>query len=370
MKRPLLLTALSVLALVGCQATSDEAIKIGYLGALTGDAAAIGADQLSAMRFAISTINDAGGINGRMLELVAEDGKCSGADGANAAQKLVNVDKVVAIVGGLCSGETLAAAPIAEAAKVIMLSPSASSPDVSDAGDFIFRDYPSDAWKTKAMAKYFAEEGFERIAILSENTDYAQALRASLKGDLPEGSVIFDESFDPGTKDFRSLLTRLKGVEFDAFVANTNSDGVNATIVQQYREQALKGVIVGADTMDSVLIGKVAGEGAEGVMIVNVPTAGEGTSFEADFVAKYGAPQSSIAWAAYTFDAVQVLAKAFGEVGTDGEAVRDYLYDMSPYEGIIGTFDFDENGDPVGISYVLKKIEGGNVVTVRPLPID
>lgn len=363
--------ALLSIALAACSTGGDNGpIKIGMISALTGDAAAIGADQLSGVQWAIEKINAAGGINGRKVELVAEDGKCTGADGASAAQKLVNVDKVTVIIGGLCSGETLAAAPIVETGKVVLLSPSSSSPDVSAAGEFVFRNYPSDAWKTKAMAKYFADSGFKSVAIVSENTDYAQALRASLKKDLPADAVVFDEVVEPGTKDFRSLFTRMKNVDFDVFVPNPNSDAVNAVIVQQYREQTFTGPIVGTDAMDSLSIAEIAGDAAEGVTLVNVPTAGEGTSFETDFTAKFGAPKSSIAWAAYAYDAANVLAEAFRAVGTDGTAVKDYLKGMQPYAGVIGTFHFDVNGDPVGVSYVLKKFEGGKVVTVKPLPLD
>lgn len=363
MKRLALLSSVAMLALAACQ-PSGNTIKIGFIGPLTGDAAAIGADQLSGTQLAIERINAAGGINGKQLALIAEDGKCSGADAANAAQKLVNVDKVVAIIGGLCSGETLAAAPIAEAGKVPMISPGSSSPDVSKAGDFVFRDYPSDAGKTKAMAKYFAQNQLAKVAIISENTDYAQALKVSLKKDLPANSIVFDENVEPGTKDFRSLLTRMKSAQFDVFVPNANSDAVDAVMVQQFRQQGFTQRITGADTMDSVVIAQVAGDAAEGVTLINVPTAGEGTQFETDVKAKYGDPKSSIAWVAYAYDAMNVFAQAFKAVGTDGSAVRDYLYAMKPHQGIIGTFHFDENGDPVGISYVSKKFAGGKIITV------
>ena len=368
-----LIACLSVLGilLVSCAPAGDDGtgpIKLGFLGALTGDAAALSADQLHAVQMAVEELNAAGGINGRMVEIVAEDGKCSGTDAASAVQKLVNIDKVPVIIGGLCSGETLAASPIVESAKVVLLSPGSSSPDITKAGDFVFRNYPSDAWKTKAMAKYANESELKRIAILSENTDYSQALLASLKADLPEGAVVFDESFEPGTKDYRSLLTRLQSMEFDALVANANSDALSALIVQQFRDMGFKEEIIGADTMESAVVIDI-GEAAEGVTIINVPTAGEGTPYETKFIAKYGAPQSSIAWASYAHDAANVLFDAMKAVGTDGSAIRDYLYEVS-YSGIIGSFTFDDNGDPVGISYVLKKIENGKIVTKRPLPLE
>ena len=370
MRKFLALSSLAAMALAACSAGGGDTIKIGMISALTGDAAAIGADHLSGVQWAIEKINADGGIDGRQLVLVAEDGKCTGADAATAAQKLVNADKVSVIIGGLCSGETLAAAPIVEAGKVLLLSPGSSSPDVTDAGEYVFRNYPSDAWKTKAMAKYFGESGFAKVAILSENTDYAQALRASLKQDLPADAVVFDEVVEPGTKDFRSLFTRLNDVDFDVLVSNPNGDAVNAVVVQQYREQEFTQPIVGTDTMDSLSIAQIAGDAAEGVMMVNVPTAGEGTSFETDFKAKYGEPKASIAWAAYAYDAANLLAEAMKAVGTDGTAVKDYLKSMQPYAGVIGTFHFDDNGDPIGVSYVLKKFEGGKIVTVKPLSLE
>ncbi|TSC99143.1 MAG: branched-chain amino acid transport system substrate-binding protein, partial [Candidatus Peregrinibacteria bacterium Greene1014_49] len=243
-------------------------------------------------------------------------------------------------------------------------------PDVTDAGTFVFRDYPSDAWKTKAMAKYFQDSDLKKVAIISENTDYAQALRASLKKDLPADAVVFDEVVEPGTKDFRSLFTRLKDIDFDVFVPNPNGDGTNGVMVQQFREQGFTQQITGQDTMDSATVAQIAGEAAEGVTLVNVPTAGEGTSYETDFKAKFGDPKSSIAWSAYAYDAANVLIAAMKSVGTDGDAIRNYLNTMQPYAGVIGTFSFDQNGDPVGVSYVLKKFEAGKIVTVRPLPLE
>src|SRR3989344_7071473 len=101
---PLALLPLTLTACAPAEEGTNEPIKMGYLGPLTGEAASYGIDTLNGTKFAVDEINAAGGINGRMIELVAEDGKCTGADAASAAQKLVNIDKVVAIVGGQCSG--------------------------------------------------------------------------------------------------------------------------------------------------------------------------------------------------------------------------------------------------------------------------
>lgn len=140
---------LCILTLSACQLYDREPIKIGYIGPLTGEASSYGIDTINGVKLAIEEVNEAGGIKGRPVTLLIEDTRCIGIEAAGAARKLIHVDKVSAIIGGQCSGETLAAAPIAEQAQIPMISPVSSSPEVTSAGDFIFRVYPSDALKTK-----------------------------------------------------------------------------------------------------------------------------------------------------------------------------------------------------------------------------
>lgn len=370
-KRFLSLLSLSALLLVACESGGEEGpIKIGYLGPLTGDAAPYGVDTLNGVKLAVEEINAAGGIKGRMIELVAEDSRCTGADAASAAQKLVNVDKVVAIVGGQCSGETLAAAPIAEAAGVVMVSPISSSPDVTNAGDYVFRDYPSDALKTKAMAAFLREEGLTKLAMISENTDFAQAFRASLKKDFGEENVVFDEVVEPGTKDYRTLATRLKDVDFNIFFPNGQTDAAIAAMMQQLREQGLEQQAIGHDVADSLTLADLATEAVEGMYIVNVPTAGEGGDFQTKFNQKFGGAQATIAFAAHAYDAMGVLGKAMEAGGPTGAAIKDYLYSMSSYDGVVGKFSFDRNGDVVGLSYSLKTFKEGKIENVKAIEVN
>lgn len=371
MKRVSVFGVLFTLLLSACGGAGSESgpIKIGYIGPLTGDAAAYGVDTLNGVKLAIEERNAAGGVNGRMVELVAEDGRCTGADAASAAQKLVHVDNVVAIIGGQCSGETLAAAPIAQAAKIVLLSPLSSSPDVTEAGDFVFRNYPSDALKTKAMAKYFEEKGWKRVVMLSENTDFAMAFRDALKGHLGKETVVFDEVVEPGTKDFRTLMTRLKDLPFDVFFPNAQSDAVMASMVEQMRDQGLKSQVVTHDVGDSMTLVDLIPEAVEGMQVINVPSAGEDGDFAVRYRAKFGDAQSSIAFAAHAYDAANVLMKVIAEVGTDRQAIRDALDDLTEYRGIVGSFSFDANGDVLGIPYVLKEFKDGKIIKVKDIPV-
>jgi len=371
MKRSLVLPLLLALGLSACGGSSNnEPIKIGFIGPLTGEVSALGKDILHGAQLKLDELNAAGGIKGRPVTLIAEDGRCNATDAANAAQKLVQVDQVVAIHGGECSAETLAAAPIAEAAKVVMLSPSSSNPDVTKAGDFIFRDYPSDALKTKAMAKYFSDKGLKKVAIIAENADFTVGFRDSLKKDLPEGALVFNETVEPGTKDFRTLLTRLKTIPFDVLVDDVNSPANIALLLQQLREQGFKQLVISHDLGDSLEIPKEIGKAAEGFQVINVPTLDPAGDFGKKFIGKYGEPQANLSWGGYGYDVMGILAQAIGSAGTEGPAIRDYLYKLPSYDGVIAKVSFDSNGDIKGIPYVLREVKNGAFVNVSNIAVN
>lgn len=370
MKKFLAITSLLALGLAACAPTADDGtgpIKIGFIGPLTGDVASLGTDDHNGVLLKVREINAAGGINGRQIELISEDARCTGADSASAAQKLVSVDQVIAIIGGLCSGETLAAAPITEAGKVVLLSPTSSSPDVTSAGDFVFRNYPSDALKTKAMAKYFKDNGMTKVAIIAENTDFSVGFRDSLAKDIGM-EFVFNEVVEPGTKDFRSLMTRLKDVDFDVFVADGQSPPTIALMVQQLREQGMEQVAITHDagqTEETIALG---GASVEGFRAINVASLSSDSAFGKTFIAENGAPQAGLAYAGYAYDAMGVLAQSIAEVGTDAAMIRDYLYQIPSYSGVVGNFSFDENGDVLGINYKLIEVQNGAWVELADAP--
>ena len=370
MKRLIAFVSLCALALSACQPAEKESIKIGFIGPLTGEVSSLGNDVIHGAQMKLEEINSAGGIDGKLIELIAEDGRCTGADAASAAQKLVHVDKVVVIHGGECSGETLAAAPIAEAERVVMLSPSSSHPDITNAGDFIFRDYPNDALKTKAMAQYFADSGRDSVAIITENADFTVGFRDALKTDLGEDAVVFDELVEPNTKDFRTLVTRLTNLEFDVCVVNLNSSSSISIFVQQMREQGLQQLAISHDLGDSAEVIELAGDIAEGFQVINVPTLSDDSAFGKKFIAKYGQPQANLSWGGYGYDVMGILLEAISEAGTEGTAIRDYLYNLEAYEGVIATVSFDENGDVVGIPYALKEVRNGAFVKIEDIEVN
>src|SRR3989338_10042895 len=217
--------------------------KIGVMYPLTGDGASYGLPIQRTTKIAIDEINAKGGVNGRKLEAIYEDGKCNPKDGNAAAQKLVNIDKVEVIIGGVCSGETLGAAPIAEENKVALISPSATSPDITNAGDFIFRLAPSDAFAGIVAAEYASKDlKTSKAAIISETTDYAQGLRNVFKSYFEDlgGEIVADETYNPEDTDFRTQVTKVKAANPDIIYLVPQAPQKGLLLVKQIKEAGLK----------------------------------------------------------------------------------------------------------------------------------
>ena len=213
--------------------TSAEGfIKVGFIAPLTGDAAVYGEPARNVTQLAINEINANGGINGRQLQLIAEDGKCNGESAASAAQKLVNVDKVQFIIGGFCSGESLAAEPITTAANVFLFSSGSSSPDLTGKSPLFARDFPSDATQGKVLADLSAnDKKWKKVAVIQEQTDYAVGLDKSFNDNFSSlGGATVKQEFSTGTTDFRSLLTQLKSQNPDALLIDVQTPA-NAQII-------------------------------------------------------------------------------------------------------------------------------------------
>ena len=221
----------------GGATVSKEPIKIGFIGALTGDAAEYGEPQRNALLLAVEDINAQGGVHGAPIALIYEDGKCNGKDGASAAQKLVNVDKVNIILGGSCSSETLAAIPIAEPAKVFILTGSATSPDLINKSKFFARVYPNDLTQGKVLAEASAQRGWKKVAVMQEQTDYASGIVKAFSTRFSElGGRIVTEEFSTGSTVFRTSLSKLKAEKPDALLISTQTSSSGERVLNQMKE--------------------------------------------------------------------------------------------------------------------------------------
>ena len=345
--------------------TDSETVKIGFMGPLSGDTANIGQNAQAAIAIAVDEINNAGGVLGKNVEVIYEDDGCSGATAANAVSKLINTDKVVAILGAACSGATLGAAPIAEAAKVPMLSYCSTNPTVSQAGDYIFRNVPSDFFQANYAANYLMGKGMKNVALLTSKDDWGDGLKKAFTDAFTKagGVIVSSDSFDPASKDLKAQLTTIKGMNVDAVYFAGYTDPSIAGLKQAH-DLGIKAQFFGADAWDDTKIWSELGTLGDGAMFTVV-----GTNSSADFKAKMKAKLGKddlIYCSNYAYDGLKILAAAINKADSVSKtAVKDALSKIK-YTGGVGSAEvmFDNNGDPTTAAYIIKTAKGGKLTEV------
>lgn len=344
-------------------------IKIGFIAPLSGDAAAYGEPLKKGVEIAVLEINANGGVDGRPFEIIYEDGKCNNKDASSAAQKLISIDKVKVIIGMVCSGEVLSAAPIAEAAKVVLIG-QGSSPDVTNAGDYTFRTFPSDTIVGTALTENMKRNGHDTVAIVAGNTAYALALEKDFlsKTDGAGLVVVASEHYNAETRDFRSILQKIKVANPKAILIDSQTGADGARIAQQARTLGIKSQFYTAYFSGPEFV--KTGKAVEGTYVVDAPALGSENQRATEFLKKsqdtYKAEPTYPFFSANAYDQVYLLASVFGKVGTeDTSKIKAELYATKAFSGITGTFGFDQNGDVTGLGMRVMQIKDGSLVEVK-----
>ena len=356
------LLGLLTLAALACD-DADEPYTIGAMDALTGVAESYGNPLHQAKLLAVEEINAAGGINGRMLELKVEDSKCAAQDAITAYNKLTDVDGVKIILGTTCSGSMLGAAPLAEKDGVVLLSASATSPDIASAGDYIFRTAINDLNLGIDIGNTLWVDGIRTIATINESTDYAEGARSTAVARFEElgGSVVGSERYPSEAIDFRSSLTKLFTEEPDALLLAAQGEVSGGTIIKQARELGFDGPIYSEIVPTAPEALNIAGESATGLKAV-IPnpdlTTAAGREFLENFKERYGVVATLPWFQGSAYDDVYIAAECLKQTEDDQDAdgFRDCLNDLT-WSGAIGdNYGFDENGDVVGLANVVVQV--------------
>ena len=350
----------------GCAKKKEKEIKVGAIFALTGDAAMYGERAKRGVELALEEINKEG-IREREVNIIYEDSQGDPQKAVSAFQKLVELDKVKFIIGPLSSSEVLSIAPMAEKKKVIILTPTSSAPQITDAGDYIFRNCVSDLFDGAALAEFVVEKIQKKTAgIIYINNDFGIGLKESFKKRFSSltGEIIIEESFKRRDTDFRTQLSRIKAKNPDVlFLVGYVEMG---QILKQAKELGLKSQIVSFSSFEQPDIIKVAGNAAEGVYYTFQGFDAESEeevvkNFTAKYKERYN--EDSDIFAALSYDALKVYAEALKEGGFNVEDVKRALYGIKDFVGVTGKTTFDKNGDvikPIGI----KKVENGKFVWI------
>ena len=358
----LLILAQAVMACGGDGEGDTSPFRIGVMESLTGAGETYGNVAVQAKQMATDEINAGGGINGRMLELVVEDSKCSAQDAINAYNKLTDVDGMKIILGTSCSGAMLGVAPLAEEDGVVLFSGLASNPDIANAGDYIFRTQISDIEVGINTGNVLWSDGIRKLATITEETDYAEGVRRTSVAQFEKngGKVIAGERYTSDTTDFRSQLTKLFEVGPDALHITPQSEFAAGTIVKQARELGYLGPIYGETITVGTTSLDIAGDAATGLKAITAapdPNNKKAQEVLANFRERY--KHITLPWhlgSAYddVYIAAECLKRTNDDQDTDG--FRDCLYDIT-WSGAIGNnYSFDENGEVVGLSRAVVEV--------------
>ena len=350
------------LVILACGESEDDPFTIGVMESVTGPGETYGRVAVQAKELAVDEINEAGGINGRMLELIVEDSKCNAQDSITAYNKLTDVDGVKIILGTSCSGAMLGAAPLAEAEGVILFSGLATNPDIANAGDYIFRTSMSDAQLGIDTGNVMWADGIHTVATITEATDYAEGVRLTSVAQFEKqgGRVVAEERYASDATDFRTQLTKLLSENPDAIHVAAQSEFTGGTILKQLRELNYDGPIYSEIVPVGATALEIAGDGATGVkaIIADIdPANARGQEVLANFRERYG--YITLPWyLGSAYDDVYITAECLKKTGDDQDAdgFRDCLYDIT-WSGAIGDgYGFDSNGEVTGLTNVVVEV--------------
>ncbi len=375
------LVAIAAASAIAAPAAAE--VKLGSLSAITGPIPELVADIVDAERAAVADINANGGVLGDTLSLVVADSQCDAKAAVDAANKLVNVEQVVAIAGAICSGGTIGAVEaVTVPAGVVSVSPSATSPAITglDDKDLVFRTAPSDAYQGVALAGLARSMGYSKLAVTYANDDYnaglGQVFIEAFKA--AGGTITAEQVHEPNKPSYRSELATLSGGGAEALALFAYYDGSGLTILRQSLENDLFSKFVGADgIMADAVIEELGADSLAGNLVATTPTsdedAGSYKAYAEIFSATGGNPAAP--FAAQGYDAVMLLALAIEHSGgTDRDGILSSLRAIAAppgkivgpgdwaeavkliaagtdinYEGAAGSADFDENGDVSGL---------------------
>ncbi|MCD2345130.1 ABC transporter substrate-binding protein [Clostridium guangxiense] len=339
--------------------SSSGTIKIGVVVPLTGQIAAYGTSARNGLNLLQAEVNNKGGINGKKVKFIYEDDENKPASAVNVGQKLINDDKVAAIIGPLTSTCANSLAPIAQRNKVPMVTGTGTNPKITQAGDYIYRTCFIDPFQGTVVAKYANKNlKAKTAAILYDNgNDYSKGLAEYFEKAFKSsgGKIVDSETYNTNDQDFNAQLTKIKPKNPDVLFLPDYYATVGM-IAKQARDQGIKATFLGGDGWDSADLFKVGGDAVDGACFSDhysaKDTSAEVTKFIASYKKKYGNTPDGMA--ALNYDAGKVLIQCIQKAGkTDGESIKKAL---KTYSGTVvsGKIKFDKNRDAVKAAVILK----------------
>ncbi|MGB7923103.1 MAG: ABC transporter substrate-binding protein [Pyrinomonadaceae bacterium] len=351
-------------------------IIVGYYGDLSGRTSNFGQSTRNGAMMAVDEINKAGGIAGRQVKMIVEDDQGRPEQAATVVTKLINQDKAHALLGEVASGNTLAAAPKAQAAEIPMITPSSTADSVTEVGDYIFRVCYTDSFQGEAMAKFAANSlKAKRAAVLLDfNSPYSRGLTRVFKENFVKlgGQIVTEQSYTQGDRDYKGQLTSIRPANPDVIFI-PGYYGEVGVIAKQAKELGINQPLIGTDGWDAPQLFELGGDALNGSFMSNHYSVDDPAPAIQKFVADYKAHYNGAvpdALAALGYDAMNVLADAIRRAGTtDGPKLRDAIAQTSNFAGVTGIISINAERNAIKPIVVLR-LENGKYIyqeTLQPL---
>lgn len=353
-----LLSTIALFSTVSAQ--TEETIRVGVFLDMTGQTASFGISTFSGIKMAVDEINAKGGVDGKKIEIFLEDDQGKPDNAKLAVQKLISEKNVHAIIGEVLSTNSLTAAPIAQAAKIPMITPSSTNEKITKVGDYIFRACFIDNFQGEAMARFALETlKIKRVAILTDfNSDYSKGLSDTFGTTFNHlgGKVVSQKTYFQGDEDYSQQLKAIKGANPDAIYISGyyNSVGI---IAKQAREMGIKSIFLGGDGWDAPDLWDLAGNSLNNAYITNhftITSPDEKAKiFTANYKKLFGLDAD--AFAALAYDSVYLLADALSRAKTtESSKLRDALAITKDLHGVTGKITMNNSRNANKPAFILK----------------
>jgi branched-chain amino acid transport system substrate-binding protein len=375
MKRILFLLSLClVLSFCKKQDPDSTEILIGEFGSLTGTTANFGISVKNGIDMAIEDLNGAGGVLGKKVRVIVEDDQGKPEEAQTVVTRLINRNRVVAVLGEVSSSRSLAAAPVCQQNRIPMISPSSTNPKVTQVGDYIFRVCFIDPFQGSVMARFAANTlKLKEIAILRDiKNDYSVGLADVFTENFQKlrGKIVADESYSEGDNDFNAQLTAIKAKNPQAIFIPGYYTEVGL-IARQSRNLGITVPLLGGDGWDSGSLWQIGGVALNDCYYSSHYSSKDPNPVVQKFVTKYKQLYGQLpdTNAVLAYDAAGLLFDAFRRSNTTEPAkVRDAIASTRDFVGVTGKIIIDENRNPRKPSVILRIKDGDlqYVETIKP----
>jgi branched-chain amino acid transport system substrate-binding protein len=343
---------------------SGDTIKIGGVFPITGDVPALGAAMDNGAKLAIKEINDAGGVLGKKLEFTVEDDQNQASTAPNAITKLIEQDKVKAVIGTYASKCSIPMAAIAKEANVVMITPGSTNEKVTtEGGEYVFRACFIDPLQGKIGAKFAAENlKAKKVAMLYDvGNDYCVGISTEFKTNFESsgGTIAYEKTYNAGESDFKAFLTEIKELNVDVLYLPDNYSTVGL-IAKQAREVGITAALLGSDSWSDPGLVKVGGDAIEGAYFTDHVSLKSDNEKIKNFVSEYKTAYNTdpSAFSVLSYDSVYIVAEAIKAAGsTDETAIKDAMTKMDADCGTTH-YTFDQNRNPIK-NVVINKVVNG-----------